>query len=235
MWRFILVFTTILAIVSVNVFGTILNGDLHSWDKKHLTGFDPVGDCSGPTGDISSVFSRMENDKLVLRVTFDDMVNRSENVVESDNFISQDISITIKIDNKSTRTTIFSKTLLISNIANTDGNIEYLRTPENNLLEIALEKSGFKLQEVTLSVLIYIDGKMVDEFLGDGKGSKATGNCAFVNHGNQGLTYTEVFYGSPGGISGLDGSGFDEVLQAHEATGTPGNFHMSGTLMPAAE
>ncbi len=30
-------------------------------------------------------------------------------------------------------------------------------------------------------------------------GSKDAGNCAFVHHGNQGLTYTDVFYGNPGG------------------------------------
>ncbi len=30
-------------------------------------------------------------------------------------------------------------------------------------------------------------------------------------------------------------SGFDEVLEVHQTTNIPGNFHMSGTLMPAAE
>ncbi len=57
-------------------------------------------------------------------------------------------------------------------------------------------------------------------------------NCAFVLHGNQGIGYTDVLHGRS---DDLDGSGFDEAMQVHEATGVPGNFHMSGTLMTAAE
>lgn len=57
------------------------------------------------------------------------------------------------------------------------------------------------------------------------------GNCAFVHHGNQGLTFTDVFRGTGGAID----KGFDEVLEVHDARGLPGNFHMSGTLITAAE
>ncbi|MCC6477303.1 hypothetical protein IT157_09645 [bacterium] len=56
-----------------------------------------------------------------------------------------------------------------------------------------------------------------------------TGNCAFVHHGNQGLTYTDVFRGS--GSS----NGFDEVLSIHDTRNLPGNFHLSGTLITAAD
>ena len=57
-------------------------------------------------------------------------------------------------------------------------------------------------------------------------------HCAFVLHGNQGIGYTDVLHGRS---DDLEGSGFDEALQVHEATSVPGNFHMSGTLMTAAE
>ncbi len=57
-------------------------------------------------------------------------------------------------------------------------------------------------------------------------------NCALVLHGNQGLGYTDVLHGTG---SNLDGTGFDEALQVHQGTGVPGNFHMSGTLITAAE
>lgn len=57
-------------------------------------------------------------------------------------------------------------------------------------------------------------------------------HCALVLHGNQGLGYTDVLHGRG---DDLEGSGFDEALQVHQATGVPGNFHMSGTLMTAAE
>ncbi|MFZ5432905.1 MAG: hypothetical protein ACOZB3_03935 [Calditrichota bacterium] len=56
-----------------------------------------------------------------------------------------------------------------------------------------------------------------------------TGNCAFVHHGNQGLTYTNVFRGDDGS------EGFDEILELHQLYSLPGNFHMSGTLISAAE
>jgi len=57
-------------------------------------------------------------------------------------------------------------------------------------------------------------------------------HCAFVLHGNQGIGYTDVLHGRP---EDLDGSGFDEAMQAHQDNGVPGNFHMSGTLMTSAE
>ncbi len=57
-------------------------------------------------------------------------------------------------------------------------------------------------------------------------------NCAFVLHGNQGIGYSDVFHGRS---DDLDGSGFDEALQAHEGNAVPGNFHISGTLQTAAE
>ena len=57
-------------------------------------------------------------------------------------------------------------------------------------------------------------------------------NCALVLHGNQGLGYSDVFVGRS---DDLDGSGFDEAMQVHEATGIPGNFHLSGTLQSSAE
>ncbi|MCL4306365.1 hypothetical protein KJZ99_10650 [bacterium] len=55
------------------------------------------------------------------------------------------------------------------------------------------------------------------------------GNCAFVHHGNQGLTYTDVFRGQDGS------EGFDEILELHQARNAPGNFHLSGTLITAAD
>jgi hypothetical protein len=57
-------------------------------------------------------------------------------------------------------------------------------------------------------------------------------HCAFVLHGNQGLGYTDVFHGRS---EDLEGSGFDETLQAHQSLNVPGNFHLSGTLQTAAE
>lgn len=57
-------------------------------------------------------------------------------------------------------------------------------------------------------------------------------HCALVLHGNQGLGYSDVFAGRG---DDLEGSGFDEALQVHQATGVPGNFHLAGTLQTSAE
>ncbi|MBT4291568.1 hypothetical protein HOD41_02660 [bacterium] len=61
---------------------------------------------------------------------------------------------------------------------------------------------------------------------------RSVANCALVLHGNQGLGYSDVFYGES---DNLEGSGFDEAMQVHQATGVPGNFHLSGTLQSSAE
>lgn len=57
-------------------------------------------------------------------------------------------------------------------------------------------------------------------------------NCALVLHGNQGLGYSDVFHGR---WDDEAGSGFDEALEVHQATGVPGNFHLSGPLQSSAE
>jgi hypothetical protein len=54
-----------------------------------------------------------------------------------------------------------------------------------------------------------------------------------VHHGNQGLSYSDVFYGRSGAEHA---SGFDEILEAHQyLPRIPGNFHLSALLQSAAE
>ncbi|MCF8367857.1 MAG: hypothetical protein K9G76_02355 [Bacteroidales bacterium] len=214
---------------------TQIDGDLKSYKLDHFLGFDEVGDTKGKTGDISSVYAKTSGKDWILRITFDNMVQRKENIVVEDHFSGKDLKAEIRLMRPESKQLILQKNISITTLSNKGQNIEFIRTPENNLLEILFVQTAKKANGAELEIKILLDGIVVDEFSSKGKSVNATGNCAFVHHGNQGLTYTEVFYGSPGGLSGLDGSGFDEVLQAHEATGTPGNFHMSGTLMPAAE
>ena len=65
-------------------------GRLDYWEIDHFLGFDKVGDCISVKGDISSVFSHIENNKLFFRVTFDDMFDRS---VKADNFYNNEIGL----------------------------------------------------------------------------------------------------------------------------------------------
>ena len=212
-----------------------LDGNLKLWTKNDFLNFDEVGDCLGVTGDISSVFARKSNNDLILRITYDNMVKRVENKVVADNFEGKNLQVEITISHTISKLPLLNETISVQDIYKSGEGVSYRRTLNNNLLEIALENSASIPLESEFLIQVLIDNKMVDEFSTVGKNPMSTGNCAFVHHGNQGLTFTDVFYGNAFGISGLDGSGYDEVLQVHEATQIPGNFHMSGTLMPAAE
>ena len=66
---------------SLNLIASEFTGDVKFWTKSDFLGFDEVGDCSGSTGDITSVFARIEGNKLLLRISFDNMVERKSNVV----------------------------------------------------------------------------------------------------------------------------------------------------------
>jgi len=60
------------------------------WEKEDFIGFDKVGDCKSQIGDISSVFTRVENENLFLRITFDDMYSHKSKV---DYFRDEDIQV----------------------------------------------------------------------------------------------------------------------------------------------
>jgi len=238
-WRFLLF--VILWIPAFGVaqqsqhLGEGITGDLYFWQKQDFLGFDEVGDCNAPTGDITAVYARISDRKLFLRVTFDNMVSRQHNQVTRDNFQNANISLALQLIKQASRTTFVEETFDMKNLRKSDEGYFMLRTPATNLLEVEMIiPKKISREELEFNITVLLDGTVVDYFLSDGRNSDAEGNCAFVHHGNQGLTYTQVFYGNPSGQSGLDGSGFDEILQVHEATGVPGNFHMSGTLMPAA-
>jgi hypothetical protein len=205
------------------------------WQKSDFFGFDSIGDCRGSCGDISSVFARIEQNRLLLRITFDDMVIRTDNRMINDRFADSDLHLSIAISNRNKDEIIATMANLESFSATTKG-FQSKRTPESNRWEAVFDlPQSVSREELKIHLSVLQNSEVIETFIGYGAPSRAAGNVAFVHHGNQGITYTEVFYGSPNGVSGMDGSGFDEVLQAHEATAVPGNFNMSGTLMPAAQ
>ncbi|MCP4547232.1 MAG: T9SS type A sorting domain-containing protein [bacterium] len=75
------------------------------------------------------------------------------------------------------------------------------------------------------------DNREIDRFESD-PDRDYRANCALMHHGNQSLTYTDVFHGR---WDNTDGSGFDEALEVHQATSVPGNFHLSGPLQSSAD
>ena len=78
-------------------------GDVKYWTKSDFLGFDEIGDCDSNTGDISSVFARVENGQLLLRISFDNMVERKSNLMTADNFAGLDINAIIAISDKSAK------------------------------------------------------------------------------------------------------------------------------------
>jgi len=221
-----------LLLISANAFAFDIKGDISSWQKDDFIGFDQIGDCNASFGDISSLFARIENDQLFVRITFDDMVQRENNIVVKDNFQNKNISAQVSLYAGKDKKLIDQFSLPIDSQSLKMSDHKMLRNPSSNLLEISAKlNESYTKEDFTYRIDVFLDDVMLDTFIGRGDRGFRGGNCAFVHHGNQGLTYTEVFYGQ----DPQETSGFDEVLEVHEATNIPGNFHMSGTLMPAAE
>ena len=209
-----------LLLLMKSLFSFEINGNPNSWHKSDLIGFDEVGDCLSSTGDITSVFSRIENNRYFIRITFDDMIQRKSNIMIKDNFLYSDLTISIEA--------LQLYKINLTELEFKNDSFQYLRTPSHNLIEFAFDLQTYPDE---IKIEIYDGNKIIDIFDSKDVRKYRGGNCAFVHHGNQGLTYTEVFYGQ----YPQETSGFDEVLEVHQATDIPGNFHMSGTLMPAAE
>ncbi|MDP8220834.1 MAG: hypothetical protein P9X26_05785 [Candidatus Stygibacter frigidus] len=228
-----ILFIILIIIVMGSLYSVRFAGEIKSWTAEDFIGFDLVGDNNGSAGDITSACLHQDDDNLYLRVSFTDMVTRHDNQVVSDNFADSDLMLTVLITSKDK--IMLRETIPLNEQSGTINTLSWLQTKKNNLLELKMPSTGISRDDMIISFGVHSQGNLVDEWTGSGREDRDTGNCAFVHHGNQGLTYTEVFYGSGSHPQGLDGSGFDEVMQAHEATDVPGNFHMSGTLMPAAQ
>ncbi|MBD3368264.1 MAG: hypothetical protein GF405_08885 [Candidatus Eisenbacteria bacterium] len=107
--------------------------------------------------------------------------------------------------------------------------------------DVAKAAAGNEATPVRYHVVAVIDGRVVDEMTATNEPERGDHNVAFVQHGNQGLTYTTVFWGEKGENASYAGDpanpddGFDELLDAHDYYDIPGNFHMAGTLITGAE
>jgi hypothetical protein len=107
--------------------------------------------------------------------------------------------------------------------------------------EVALLAADGERTPVRYHVMTVISGEVADEVCATNEPRRGNHNVAFAQHGNQGLTYTTVYWGERGEHASYAGDpanpddGYDELLDAHDYYDVPGNFHMSGTLMTGAE
>ncbi len=94
---------------------------------------------------------------------------------------------------------------------------------------------------VNFYVFSAADGRVLDSISASNAPASSTHNVAFLQHLNQGLTYTTVFRGERGENAAYDGDpanpddGADELLAAHQYYNLPVNWHQAGTLISAAE
>ena len=85
------------------------------------------------------------------------------------------------------------------------------------------------------------EGEQIDDLSASNQMFAGDHNVAFVVHGNQGLTWSSVFYGERGETPGADGDpsnpddGFDELMDAHRFYNLPLNMHLAGHFQTAAE
>ena len=171
------------------------------WEKKDLLIFDEVENNNGP--DITTIFHKKYHGMHVFRIQF---LSLTYEIKE----------IEFQFNNSSWISLESSKVL----------KREY--DIEKNMLLFQI-KSLEILEKFNLRVLK--DKIVFDEVYWNLGHRETPGNAAFVHHGNQGLTYSTVFYGE----EPQSNSGFDEILEVHQNTNIPGNFHLSGTLMSAAQ
>ena len=162
------------------------------WDKEDLLTFDKVENVDG--SDITTVFHKKIQDVHLFRVQFLDLKNNSENFQFQYN---QSNWLSLNSDE----------------ILNIENNLVENRLVFEILDSKILEKFQFKVLKNDI---------VIDEVVWQSGHRETLGNAAFVHHGNQGLTYSTVFYGE----DPQSNSGFDEILEVHQNTNIPGNFHL---------
>ena len=187
------------------VFASMIYAMNVEWSKFDLLGFDPVDASTG--SDLTTVFLREDEDNSSLRLQF---YNLRDYVDQTD------IEIQINDD--------LPFSIIKQSIWIIDSQFKF----NLNRVEVIFQNAK-PIQK--LIVNIFTNGIITDQYQWNNSPREFPGNAAFVHHGNQSLTFTSVLYGEPP----EEHTGFDEVLEIHQATGVPGNFHMSGTLMSAAE
>ena len=146
--------------ISFHLFGFKLEGNPRSWEMEDFIGFDKVGDCTSHIGDISSVFTRLENNKLFLRITFDDMYSHKSRV---DYFADKNIQVRLIISTENAK--LFNNIFEISKNSNNKELFTFLRTPEYNLFELQIDWLIEEPKENLLfNIEIIYNQNIVDEF-----------------------------------------------------------------------
>ncbi len=216
-----------------------ISGNVDDWNKQNLLAIDSVESATGKipySADILSCYYDYDTEKIFIRIGFVSL--QSITIEPRINLWTQDdISLRIKIYGAEpiTRITIDNDgkvSAKCSDGVSLQGRavITYLY----DMVELELDNpySIKNSKNLQFDIKSYSGRKFCDEMTASSVNPMNPGaNCALMHHGNQALAYTDVFRGRSDDI---DGSGFDEVLQAHDAHNIPVNIHMSGLLQTDA-
>lgn len=182
------------------------------WKLEHWLMKDEIGEIERGDADLCNLFYRETSDSIFCKTTLRDdwqgVIDVRWDVRDAKGFVARLTSNQPSSNQVST--------------ANARGVLEWaIAKPYEwaGVQEIRIETSAAN------SVLDNLEWNRDSHRSLDGN----VGNCAFVHHGNQGLTYTDVFRGQNAT------EGFDEILELHDTRNVPGNFHLSGTLITAAD
>ncbi len=224
-----------------------------AWDRNTLIGVEYLESAEGNSpscADILSCYYKIESNRIRVRLPlmtnyitkkneFTDKKVSLEIVVAFPGAQSDDafppergsgITIAVEPDGRTSARTVDGREVEVADV---------LFEPEYGTIEVEIrppvEADGFDARPV-VRIETFVDGEPADVAYFDPTYDPTyTTNCAFMHHGNQSLSYTDVFRGRWDDGYGGDASGFDEVLEAHQTYSIPGNFHISGTLISAAE
>ncbi len=212
-----------------------------AWPKETLMGVEYLESAKGQfpaCADVFSCYYKPEIGRVRVRLPF--MVDF---ITGENEFASSKVSVLITIENAGAPAdkdiNIFVGPAGQTSVSTADGRaldvIDNLFLPEYGVIEAgvgpAREAAGLAAHP-RVRVRTFIDGEPADEAYFDPTFDPTyTTNCAFMQHGNQSLSYTDVLRGRSGAEAA---SGFDEVLEVHQLYNIPGNFHMSGTIQTGA-
>ncbi|MBU1984419.1 hypothetical protein KJ815_08420 [bacterium] len=201
--------------VALTVFLAVKASFAFEWRLNDWVIKDEIGEIEAGDFDLCNGFFREDSDRTYLKITTRSPLTQDVDVwVRTTDKLGQQLSL--RRDAPSTRATV--------NAFRGVFEIEWIRPSDWQ------GTATLSIQTVRSGTMEIVDEAAVDMNPRSSLDNE-TGNCAFVHHGNQGLTYTDVFRGS----GGSPNNGFDEILELHQNLATPGNFHMSGTLISAAE
>jgi len=236
----ITIFAIFFLIMTSSVFAIQqIRGEIDDWTKQNLLQLDKVesGDKSIPySSDLLTFFYDHYLDKIFIRIGFVSL--RTITKIPRENlWIKDNISLQIHLTGGDDRLilTIDNSGEIVGFCSNGEKITgRALVTHRYDMVELEIDNPFPEnvLQGLKFHIRSFSGGTICDEMTADTREPfDGNANCALMHHGNQALCYTEVFRGRS---ADLDGSGFDEVLEAHDVHDIPVNIHLSGTLIGGA-